>query len=71
MIQAKTEESKNFVRKIVFDGNWGECYEDGIELDGFISFDQMERIVGYLKHKKDAEYWESWKKHNKDVETQN
>lgn len=50
-LQAKTEEQQEFVRSILTDiASWvGTVNEDRVELDGWVDFDQMAKIVDYLR----------------------
>lgn len=50
-LQAKTEEQQEFVRSILTDvASWvGIVNEDRVELDGWVDFDQMAKIIDYLR----------------------
>lgn len=58
MLQAKTEEQQEFVRSTLNDvASWvGVVNEDRVELDGWVDFDQMAKIVDYLRGNKKEIY---------------
>ena len=64
MLRAETNENKESIRQMALVGNFGAVYNDGIEIDGYITFDQMHQIVEYLRLSREARYWERWNKHN-------
>lgn len=51
MLKAKTEEQQEFVRSTLTDvASWvGIVNEDRVELDGWVDFDQMAKVVDYLR----------------------
>lgn len=68
MLKAETREDIEAVKKIALEGNFCVVYEDGLAINGFITFDQMQQIVKHLRLSKDARFWELWRKHNKNNE---
>ena len=68
MLKAETREDIEAVKKIALEGNFCVVYEDGLAINGFITFDQMQQIVKHLRLAKDSRYWERWRKHNENNE---
>ncbi len=68
MLKAETREDIEAVKKIALEGNFCVVYEDGLAINGFITFDQMNQIVKHLRLAKDARYCEHWRKHNENNE---
>ena len=68
MLKAETREDIEAVKKIALEGNFCVVYEDGLAINGFITFDQMQQIVKHLRLSRKARYWERWRKHNKNNE---
>ena len=68
MLKAETREDIEAVKKIALEGNFCVVYEDGLAINGFITFDQMNQIVKHLRLAKDARYWKRWRKHNENNE---
>ena len=68
MLKAETKEDIEAVKKIALEGNFCVVYEDGLAINGFITFDQMQQIVKHLRLAKDARYWGNWRKHNENNE---
>lgn len=64
MLKAETREDIETVKKIALEGNFCVVYEDGLAINGFITFDQMNQIVKHLRLSKDERYLERWRKHN-------
>lgn len=64
MLKAETEEDIEVVKKTALEGNFCVVYEDGLAINGFITFDQMKKIVTYLTQAKNARYWQKWEQHN-------
>lgn len=64
MLKAETEEDIEVVKKTALEGNFCVVYEDGLAINGFITFDQMKKIVTYLTQAKNARYWQEWEQHN-------
>lgn len=56
MLKAETREDIEAVKKIALEGNFCVVYEDGLAINGFITFDQMQQIVKHLCFAKDARY---------------
>lgn len=71
MLKAETREDIEAVKKIALEGNFCVVYEDGLAINGFITFDQMQQIVKHLWLSKDERYWERWRKHNENNEQKN
>ena len=70
MLKAETREDIEAVKKIALEGNFCVVYEDGLAINGFITFDQMNldqmnQIVKHLRLAKDTRYLEHWQKRNK------
>ena len=68
MLKAETREDIEAVKKIALEGNFCVVYEDGLAINGFITFDQMQQIVKHLRLAKDSRYCEHWRKHNENNE---
>lgn len=68
MLKAETREDIEAVKKIALEGNFCVVYEDGLAINGFITFDQMQQIVKHLRLSRKARYWERWRKRNKNNE---
>ena len=68
MLKAETKEDIEAVKKIALEGNFCVVYEDGLAINGFITFDQMNQIVKHLRLAKDARYWNHWLENNKSNE---
>lgn len=68
MLKAETREDIEAVKKIALEGNFCVVYEDGLAINGFITFDQMNQIVKHLRLAKDTLYLEHWQKSNKNNE---
>ena len=54
MLKAETREDIEVVKKIALEGNFCVVYEDGLAINGFITFDQMNQIVKHLRLAKDT-----------------
>ena len=48
MLKAETREDIEAVKKIALEGNFCVVYEDGLAINGFITFDQMQQVVKHL-----------------------
>lgn len=73
MLKAETREDIEAVKKIALEGNFCVVYKDGLAINGFITFDQMNldqmnQIVKHLRLAKDTRYLEHWQKSNKNNE---
>lgn len=68
MLKAETREDIEAVKKVALEGNFCVVYEDGLAINGFITFDQMNQIVKHLRLAKDTRYLEHWQKRNKNNE---
>lgn len=64
MLKAETREDIEAVKKIALEGNFCVVYEDGLAINGFITFDQMQQIVKHLRLAKDSRYWKSLAENN-------
>ena len=71
MLKAETREDIEAVKKIALEGNFCVVYEDGLAINGFITFDQMRQIVEHLRLSRESRYWERWHKHNGKDEQKN
>ena len=66
MLQAKTEEQKSHVKEILGRTSAWEGGDDGINIDDWVSYDEMAEVVDYLrscnavKEKKDELFEECW-----------
>lgn len=71
MLKAETKEDIEAVKKIALEGNFFVVYEDGLAINGFITFDQMRQIVEHLRLSRESRYLERWHKHNGKDEQKN
>lgn len=56
MLKAETREDIEAVKKIALEGNFCVVYEDGLAINGFITFDQMRQIVEHIRLSREARY---------------
>lgn len=50
---AKTSKDNDFVFECFQDAYYIEPYEDGVNIDGFVTYDQMAKLVDYLRNDKE------------------
>ena len=50
-----TSEECMHIYQIYHEGNYGPPEKDGINLDGFITYDQMAEIVDYIRNRRKEE----------------